>query len=63
MFLLLLSIYCIKNIVIFYVDFTKNNSFFSFHYTIFHSNVHKHPTCKMNTDEQGRSRSKIKSFE
>ena len=31
----------------------KNNSFPSFHFSISHSKIHKDPTCKMNTDEQG----------
>ena len=54
---------CVKNIVIFYVKFIKNNSFLSFHSPFFHSKIHKHLACKMNTDKQGRSRSKIRSFE
>ena len=61
--------YCIytsvKNIAIFYVEFRKKikNSFLSFHSSIFHSKIHKHPACKMNRDEHGESRLKIRSFE
>ena len=42
-----------KNIVIFYVEFKKNNSFLIFHSPIFYSKIHKHFACKMNRDEQG----------
>ena len=52
----------VKNIVIFYVEFTTNNYFLSFHYQIFHSEIHKHPACKMNRDEQLRSRSKLEAL-
>ena len=31
----------------------KNDSFLSFHSSIFHSKIHKHPAFKMNRDEQG----------
>ena len=31
----------------------KNNSFLSFHSSIFHSKLHKHPAFKMNRNEQG----------
>ena len=35
----------------------QKNYFLSFHSLIFHSNVHKHPACKMERDEQeGASR-------
>ena len=43
--------------------YKKNNSFLSFHSSIFHSKIHKHPACKMNRDEHGESRLKIRSFE
>ena len=43
--------------------YKKNNSFLSFHSSIFHSKIHKHPACKMNRDEHGESRLKIWSFE
>ena len=34
--------------------YEKNNSFLSFHSSIYHSKKnHKHPACKMNWDEQG----------
>ena len=54
---------CVKNIVIFYVEFTKTNFFLPFHPSIFHSKIHKHTTCKMNRDKHGDSRLKIRSFE
>ena len=41
----------------------KNYSFLSFYSTFFDSKIHKHPACKMNRDEQGESRLKIRSFE
>ena len=41
----------------------KNNSFLSFHSPIFLLKIHKQPACKMNRDEQGRSRLKIRSLE
>ena len=41
----------------------KNNSFLPFHSSIFHLKIHKHPACKMNRDEHGKSRLKIGSFE
>ena len=31
----------------------KNNSFLSFHSSIFHSKIHKHPAFKMNRNKQG----------
>ena len=40
----------VKNIVIFYAEFTKN---LIFHSLTFHSKIHKYPTCKRNRDEQG----------
>ena len=54
---------CVKNIVIFYVDFTKKYllSLFS-PPTHFNSQIHKPPTCKMNVGEHGGN-SKIRSFE
>ena len=41
----------------------KNYYFLPFHFSFFHSNIHKHPACKMNRDEHGESRLKIRSFE
>ena len=41
----------------------KYNSFLSFYSLNFHSKIHQHPAFKMNRDEQGESRSKIRSFE
>ena len=54
-FLLLLSyIYlCKKHCHLLCWVYKKNNSFLSFHSSIFHSKIHKHPACKMNRDEQG----------
>ena len=40
-----------------------NDSFLSFHSPVFHSKIHKYTACKMNRDEQGGSRSKIRGFE
>ena len=31
----------------------KNNFFLSFHFSVFHSKIHKHPACKMSRDKQG----------
>ena len=51
---MLLSYICVKNIATFYVEFTKkNSSFLSFHSSVFHSKIHKHPAFKMNRDKQG----------
>ena len=47
----------------FMLTLQKNNYFLPFHSSIFHSKIHKHPARKMNRDEQGESRFKIRSFE
>ena len=57
-FLLLLSyiyIYiCVKNIAIFYAEFTKKQLFSLFSlFNFSFKKIHKHPACKMNRDEQG----------
>ena len=44
---------CVKNIAIFYVEFTKK-------WSIFHSKIHKHPAYRMNRDEQGGAGRKFK---
>ena len=44
---------CVKSIAIFYVEFTKKMIlFFLFTPQFFFKNIHKHPACKMNRDEQ-----------
>ena len=37
----------------------KNNYFLSFHSSIFHSKILKHPASKMSTDEQGGAGRKL----
>ena len=47
----------------FILGLQRNNYFLPFHSSIFLSKIHKHPACKMNRDEHGESRLKIRSFE
>ena len=43
-------------------DYVRN-SFLPFHSSIFHSKTHKHPACKLNRNEHGKSRLEIRRFE
>ena len=42
--------------------YKKNDSFLSFHSSIFHSKIHKHPAFKMNRDEQGGAGQKFEAI-
>ena len=47
----------------FMLSLQNNNSYLFFHSPIFHSKIYKHFVCKLNRDEQGKSETKIRSFE
>ena len=53
---------CKKHCHLLYWVYKKNNSFLSFHSSIFHLKIHKHPAFKMNRDEQGGAGQKFEAI-
>ena len=53
---------CKKHCHILHWVYKNNDSFLSFLSSIFHSKIHKHPTFKMNRDEQEGQKFEAKKF-